>query len=97
MIQLFAPLKIRTRVAVLFTAMCSLLISISALATYFSYAQALRMETEELLFSQFFSLSATFDDATYDAFGGVRLGTRAIQHIQAASSIGIVTVLKDTE
>lgn len=51
--RLFAPLKMRTRIAVLFTAACSLLISITALATYFAYAQALRIETEELLFSQF--------------------------------------------
>ncbi len=54
--RLFEPLKIRTRIAVLFTAACSFLISLTALATYFAYAQALRIETEELLFTQFLTL-----------------------------------------
>lgn len=54
--RIFEPLKIRTRIAVLFTAACSLLISVTALATYFAYAEALRIETEELLFVQFLTL-----------------------------------------
>ena len=94
--RLFAPLKIRTRIAVLFTAACSFLISVSALATYFAYAQALRIETEELLFSQFLSLTATLSDTKYDVYG-VKISTSAVQHIKAASSVGIVTVLRDTE
>lgn len=94
--RLFAPLKIRTRIAVLFTAACSFLISVSALATYFAYAQALRIETEELLFSQFLSLTSTLSDTKYDPYG-VKISSSAIQHIKAASSVGIMTVLRDTE
>lgn len=94
--RLFAPLKIRTRIAVLFTAACSFLISVSALATYFAYAQALRIETEELLFSQFLSLTATLSDTKYDPYG-VKISSSAVQHIKAASSVGIMTVLRDTE
>ena len=94
--RLFAPLKIRTRIAVLFTAACSFLISVSALATYFAYAQALRMETEELLFSQFLSLTSTLSDTKYDAYG-VKISSSAVQHIKAASSVGIMTILRDTE
>ena len=94
--RLFAPLKIRTRIAVLFTAACSFLISASALATYFAYAQALRIETEELLFSQFLALTSNLTDAKYDAYG-VKIGPSAVQHIKAASSVGIMTVLRDTE
>lgn len=94
--RLFAPLKIRTRIAVLFTAACSFLISVSALATYFAYAQALRIETEELLFSQFLGLTATLSDTKYDQYG-VRISNSAIQHVKAASSIGVMTVLRDTE
>ena len=94
--RLFAPLKIRTRIAVLFTAACSFLISVSALATYFAYAQALRIETEELLFSQFLGLTSTLSDTKYDQYG-VRISSTAVQHVKAASSIGVMTVLRDTE
>lgn len=94
--RLFAPLKMRTRIAVLFTAACSFLISVSALATYFAYAQALRIETEELLFSQFLGLTSTLSDTKYDQYG-VRISSTAVQHVKAAASIGVMTVLRDTE
>lgn len=94
--RLLAPVRIRTRIAVLFTAACSFLISVTALATYFSYAQALRIETEDLLFSQFLSLTSVLENAKYDAYG-VKLSSQAVQHVQAASSIGIMTVLRDTQ
>lgn len=94
--RLFAPLKIRTRIAVLFTAACSFLISVSALATYFAYAQALRIETEELLFSQFLGLTSTLSDTKFDD-AGVRISSAAAQHVKAASSVGVLTVLRDTE
>ena len=94
--RLFAPLKMRTRIAVLFTAACSFLISVSALATYFAYAQALRIETEELLFSQFLGLTSTLSDTKYDQYGA-RISSTAVQHVKAAASIGVMTVLRDTE
>lgn len=80
----------------IFTAACSFLISASALATYFAYAQALRIETEELLFSQFLGLTSTLSDTKYDQFG-VRVSSSTLQHIKAASSIGVMTILRDTE
>ncbi len=94
--RLFEPLKIRTRIAVLFTVACSFLISLTALGTYFAYAQALRMETEELLFTQFLTLAPVLEDAIHTPYG-VRLGNSALSHVQAAASVGVLTILRHAD
>lgn len=93
---LFAPLKIRLRIAILFTIAASFIVSVSMLGAYFVLAGILRTETEENLFSQFLSLSTFLDDTRYSSGGEVRLSQAAAQHVRDMSFFGVVTVVRDS-
>lgn len=93
---LTAPMKIRFRIAILFTVAASFIVSVAMLGAYFALSGILRNEVEENLFSQFLSLSTLLDDTQYLPGGEVRLSPRAVQRVRDMAFFGVVTVVRDS-